>query len=123
MDKSEPLPIDWDKWRRVWDEYRRDLERRYGVRRGVDGDPFPGKNMLADELLGLWTVGQPGGEHPVELSEVTFPAFGKRWTGERVRYIGVTIDGVGLEGRSELAATLEELDQILGNLVHDRAMP
>lgn len=124
MDKTAPLPVDWDEWRQVWEEYRRDLEQRYGVRRGVDGDPFPGMNMLADEILGRWTIGQVASiAHPVELSEVTFPELGKGYGTDRVRYIGVTIDGVGVEGRSELAATFEELDEILGGLVHERAMP
>jgi hypothetical protein len=121
MDTTIALPVDWNEWRQVWDEYRTSLEKRYGVRRGVDGNPFPGKNFLADEILGTWTVGQGGRTHPVELSEVTFPALDG--TSNRTRYIGVSIDGVGGVGRSELVATFAELDDLLAGLVHDGTMP
>ena len=112
MDRTTELPMDWNEWRVMWEEWREEFETRAGVRRGVIGDPFPGKNMLADEILGTWTLGEPGTGgtrlRPVELSEATF-------MGRRI--IGVTVDGVGGKGEGTTVSTFAELDNVLAEIV------
>jgi len=120
-DPTAPLPLDWNQWRKVWATWLTSFEARYGVTRGCAGDPFPGRNLMSDEVLGTWTVGQTGDRRPVELSEVTFPDLAN--PGSTVRLVGVTIDGVGLAGTGTTVATLGELDTILADLVHGRQLP
>lgn len=118
MDTTTELPMDWNQWRAMWDEWREGFETRAGVRRGVAGNPFPGKNMLADEILGTWTLGEPGTDgtrlRPVELSEATF-------MGRRI--IGVTVDGVGTAGQGTTVSTFAELDNVLAEIVRGNPLP
>ena len=115
MDRTTGLPMDWNEWRVMWEEWREGFETRAGVRRGVTGDPFPGKNMLADEILGTWTLSAAGARlRPVELSEVTF-------MGRRI--IGITVDGVGTAGQGTTVSTFAELDDVLARIVAGDPLP
>lgn len=118
MDTTTELPMDWNQWRAMWEEWRGGFESRWAVRRGVTGNPFPGKNMLADEILGTWTLGEPGTDgtrlRPVELSEATF-------MGRRI--IGVTVDGVGTAGQGTTVSTFAELDDVLARIVAGDPLP
>ena len=97
------LPIDWNDWYKAW----RAWEGEHLVRRAAPKFK-PGKNMLADEILGCWHV--PAGL--VELSAVTMPDLsgepGRR--GERVRYIGITFS----DDRTDLVDSFADLEKVLG---------
>lgn len=120
-DPAEPFPVDWRAWRALWADWRPAFESRHGVSRWNtrrDGRcPFEGRNLLADEVLGVWAIGTPGRRRAVELSEVTFTI------GETCRYIGVTIDESGPGGTTGLASTFAELDEILAPLATGPAVP
>lgn len=67
---TTPFPLDWNEWREMWDEWRAtrsaDILKRSSYK-------FPGKNFIADEVLGVWGITFPDGSgRAVELSETTF---------------------------------------------------
>lgn len=101
------FPLPWNEWREQWRAWM-DLRRPTSV-----GRIMPGKNLLAEEILGTFET--PNGK--AELSEVTFPVFGRaereRTGKERARYIGVTF-GVGRAEDGGVVATFAELDRMLG---------
>lgn len=89
------------------------MSTRCGLRRSGS----PGKNFIADEVLGTWSV---NGRN-VELSEVTFPNLSERDENGRlkqfqVRYIGITFGtGGGSDAPdSPLVSTFAELERELG---------
>jgi len=109
------LPLDWDEWRKEWKAWKSAHEddlRPIGAMRSA----FPGKNFLADEVLGVWKVNG----RAVELSEVVFPNLSERdaATGrlieKRIRSIGITFDGVGTKGTGAVVGSFAELENALG---------
>lgn len=94
------LPLDWDEWRREWQTWR--LEHAYAL----EPRPkcIPGKNLLADEIIGTFCVLPTG--RTVELSEVTFPDLTTR--DARGNLTGATVRGIGLTFA----------DDRTGNVVH-----
>lgn len=95
-----PFPADWNKWREQWDTYN---IQGTPVHPSKVKDRFPGKNFMADEILGYWQVG----DHIVELSEGTGI--------HRERFIGVTVDAAG-SGEGFLVWSFAELDKELARL-------
>jgi hypothetical protein len=109
MDKNAPFPTDWNEWRAEWREWIG--EQTAAGRLTRTSYRFPGRNFMADEILG--TYGIPRGDgtgRNVELSEVL-------WTvGESVRYVGITYGEGGQRytpsetGGNNLPATFAELE-------------
>lgn len=106
QDKTEPFPLEWNAWREQWAAWLAE-QREAGTLRPTSFR-FPGKNFLADEVLGTWSV---NGRN-VELSEVTFPALGERPRRD-VRYVGVTY-GTGADADGAVVPTFAELERELG---------
>ena len=108
--RAEPFPVPWDDWRPLWQAWlARQLEHGTFA---PTAWRFPGKNFLADEILGTWSV---AGRN-VELSEVTFPSLEPGTRGERRRYVGVTFGtGAGADS-GPVVGTFVELEQALGLL-------
>ena len=107
MNRTDPLPTDWNLWRSVWAEWLTDKRSTGQVR--PTSWRFPGRNFLADEVLGTFSI---NGRN-VELSEVTFPSLGER-PARTIRYVGVTF-GTGAEvDGGAVVSTLAELDKVLG---------
>ena len=104
---DEPFPVDWNEWRKVWSAWRADFAETMGR----TSFRFPGKNMLADEILGTWSI---NGRN-VELSELTMPDFGVR-PERRLRFVGITFGtGAGSdEPDNPVVATFHELEKELG---------
>lgn len=100
------LPLDWDEWRRQWNEWRNSHSEIL-----KPASKFkPGKNFLADEILGVYSVNG----RLVEISELTFPNLSER--DERgfllrhdVRAIGLTFEEGGT-----VVHSFEELERELG---------
>lgn len=68
------------------------------------------RNLLADEVLGVWGING----RAVELSEVTFPVLGER-PRRTERLIGITFGGSGGdERRTDIVRTFGELERALG---------
>ena len=104
MDKTENFPTDWNAWRMMWDDWK--AENKTHLCR--TSFKFGGKNLLADEVLGIWRVG----DRTVELSEVTFPDCSGH-TRDTLRYIGITYGtGAGTEA-GPLVRTFAELEEAL----------
>lgn len=87
VSSSDPFPLDWNEWRTQWNEWR---DNAHGLNH-YSHNPFPPKNFLADEVLGVFRVGA----NIVELSEVTFPNLSDRDENGRLidrrdRYVGIT---------------------------------
>lgn len=101
------FPIDWNEWRAEWKEQRSTLrlDGKTSVPRGM----FPGRNFLADEVLGVFRT-QDG--RWVELAEVTFPALGR--DGVPHRYVGLTFDDGNDSREAVLAESWDELRSLLG---------
>ena len=104
------LPLDWNEWRKEW--------RDWFAAHKADFKPtrkrFPGKNFLANETLGTWSVNRK----IVELSELTFPNLSERdergfLLNHDVRAIGITY-GVGVDGSGSVVHSFEELERELG---------
>lgn len=80
------FPLDWDEWRKEWNAWKSDHAddlRPTSFR-------FPGKNFLADEILGTWSI---NGRN-VELSEVRFPNLSER--DERGSLKHFDVRGIGI---------------------------
>jgi hypothetical protein len=102
------LPMDWDQWQAEWREWRSAHPELKTVRKAI-----PGKNFLADEIIGTFKM--PNGR-TVELSEVTFPNLVERdpqtgqLSNDYVRGIGLTwVDdraGTVVHSFAELEAAL-----------------
>lgn len=106
-DYTEPFPVDWHAWRRLWDKWR--FAQRHELRGSSYRFPRE-KNLLADEVLGVWSINA----RSVELSEITFPALGER-PRRLVRYVGITFgESGGGERNTELASSFAELELELG---------
>lgn len=110
MVTTETFPLDWGEWHAEWQAWLKAHEGPYmrSVRKFK-----PGKNFLADDILGCWQV--PNGL--VELSEVTFPNLSERdpQTGRlldfNTRYVGVTWSR---DGEQPLVRSFDELEEVLG---------
>jgi len=106
------FPLDYDQWRREWVAWCARQERT-GTFRGIRNSPFTGRNFLADEVLGVWTVCG----RAVELSSVVFPNLEERdaATGKlidkRIRRIGITF---GDETEPRVVGSFSELEDALG---------
>lgn len=98
------FPVDWTAWRAEWDAWR----EQHRDEMGATSWNFGPKNMLADEVLGKWSING----RPVELSEVTMPDFSKGYGADRVRYVGITF-GSGVPDAA-IVASWGELDRALG---------
>jgi hypothetical protein len=104
------FPIDWNEWHEQWRNWR----TAYGLK-NAHHYPFPGKNFLADEVLGVYNVRG----RTVELSEVTFPNLSERdaKTGRlierRNRFVGVTWFDNGECVSGGLAESFSQLEAIL----------
>lgn len=98
-DRHAELPMDWDQWRQLWAAWKADHAdqlQRSSFR-------FPAKNIMADEVLGVWRIAG----RTVELSEVTFLG---------ARGIGITFgEGSGTwVPENGVVHTFAELEQELG---------
>lgn len=109
METDQVFPADWTEWRQGWQEWKsahvEDL-RPTSFR-------FPGKNFMADEILGTWSV---KGRN-VELSEVTFPNLSERDENGQLRRFQVRSIGITFESdasSSPLVCTFGELERELG---------
>ena len=101
------LPLDWNEWREEWGKWRERHSDSLKPARKFK----PGKNFLADEILGVFEVNG----RRVELSELTFPNLSER--DERgmlihkdVRAIGLTFD----DDETNVVHSFEELERELG---------
>lgn len=105
---AEPFPLDYTAFKNL---FRGWLAGEVGAGRMTRTSyQFPGRNFMADEVLGVWSrVYENGTGLNVELSMVTFPGIGYR--AEPVRYVGITIgDGGGRwVPRNGLVRTFDEL--------------
>jgi hypothetical protein len=102
MDTTAPFPLDWHAWRAEWDAWR----QAHADHLKSTVYKFEGRNVMTDEVLGVWHV---NGRN-VELSEVYF---GVR---DPVRYIGITFGTAAGCDRPEapLVASFAELEHELG---------
>lgn len=101
MSKFDDFPVDYDDFMPLWEDWRLSYIRKELMPTSWD---FGRKNLLADEVLGKWSINGK----PVELSAVVFTIGATR------RYIGVTIGGEGDHNETGLAASFDELEKILG---------
>lgn len=98
------FPTDWTEWSARWTQWR----TAYGLK--PSRSAIRGKNFLADDVLGTYEV-RAG---IVELSEVTFPGFGKEDRDRRFRYVGIT--WMGEHGKSingGIVSTFAELESAI----------
>lgn len=106
----DTFPLDWDQWRKLWTEWLVVNEPK--MKRVAKA--FPGKNFLANEILGTWIVGGK----LFELSEVVFPNLedrdpqtGRLLEGDK-RRIGVTFrEG---DGKDIVVGSFEDLERVIG---------
>ena len=66
MSNTDEFPLDYTEWKPLWYRW---IERQ--IKAGVaqrTGYRFPRKSLMADDILGIWRIG----DHNVELSDVTF---------------------------------------------------
>lgn len=108
VDRDAQFPTDWNEWWKVWTAWKRHHDLLPTSYR------FPGKNLLADEVLGTFSI---NGRN-VELSEVTFPNLSERdengrLRDHRVRMVGITF-GIGVDQAGAVATTFAELERELG---------
>ncbi len=107
---SGTFTLDWDAWQAQYAAWY----RRHGRELVPVAKAIPGKNFLADEILGTYRL--PSGRI-AELSEITFPnlterdpATGRLLDGHH-RSIGITF----ADDRSgKVVASFEELEHELG---------
>lgn len=99
------FPIDWDEWSKEWRKWVAGTDALgKSVRRP---DAFKGKNFLADDVLGYFTINGVA----VELSEVTFPDFTQpAWRADHVRYVGITY--INAEGEMESGDLVDSFDAL-----------
>jgi hypothetical protein len=108
IDRTAPFPMDWNAWRVLWGAWLAEQEANGTLTRS--SFRFPGKNFLADEILGVWRVEG----RTAELSETTFPSLEPGSRGAHHRFVGVTFGtGAGMEAGG-VAGTFEELERALG---------
>lgn len=110
---TDQFPIDWDEWQAQWQEWLADNVHRLH-RTSLRA---PGKNFLADKILGIWGINYANGSGTaVELSEVTMPDFGAgRGWATRKRYVGITwIPGPGKTEAGGVVESFAELEAALG---------
>lgn len=101
MSEAEVFPVDWDQWREQWQAWR---EAR-AADLGPTSYRWPSdKNILADEVLGRWSVNG----RPVEFSEVTFRI------GETRRYVGLTFGEAASNDATALVDSFAALEEVLG---------
>ena len=106
MDTSQPFPSDWHVWRTQWGQFLAAAGEHFAP----TDTRAPGKNFLADDIIGTWNVNG----RDVELSEVTMPNFRDR-RGDRVRYVGLTFILPGNITRAgDVVSTFAELAEALG---------
>lgn len=103
------FPLDWDKWRDEWTTWLGQNIQRMKLARS----PFPGKNFLADEILGCWEIDGK----LFELSEVVFPNLedrderGNLIRGDK-RRIGITFrEG---DGENVVVGSFADLETAIG---------
>lgn len=104
MADEQQFPIDWTEWDKAWHAWTQAHAMRRSHAR------FPGKNFLADEVLGVYSMNG----RAVELSAVTFPDLGSGSMERKRRYVGITWlgdDGSTINGG--LASTFADLDELL----------
>lgn len=104
IDEREPFPLNYDEWKVLWRQWLADRKAEGTFRPSSWRFPQE-KNLLADEVLGVWSIN----DRNVELSAVTF-TLGP----DHDRYIGVTFGtGAGTDSGG-IAETFSELRAILG---------
>lgn len=83
---SAGFPLDYREWREAWRKWIARQESAGTLRPTRGAGRFPGRNILADRILGRWTVNAHG--RLVELAEGTFPDLisGRG----RHRFVGIT---------------------------------
>jgi hypothetical protein len=103
-DTDRKFPVDWTEWHAEWIAWREQQTFK------PSAVTFGKKNMLADDVLGIYDLS--GGA--VELSEVTFPGFGAEDRGKTFRYVGITWAVKGKRNvNGGLVETFGELEQAL----------
>lgn len=106
---TNPFPTDWTVWNAEWKEWKA-RHAKFLLRTSLRA---PGKNFLADDVLGTW--GLASLERAVELSEVTMPDFGKGYGADRVRFVGITwVNADGTTESGGVVGTFDDLDRALG---------
>jgi hypothetical protein len=106
------FPIDWNEWSAAWHQWL----TAHADKLGPTLTRFPGKNVLADEVLGTFEIEG----RTVELSEVTFPNLSERdereiLKNERHRFVGICWEKDAQDSReSALAENFDELERLLG---------
>lgn len=104
------FPTDWNEFETQYNRWRGAIDVAHSVvRLRNSAAKFPGRNMLADEVMGIYKTDAG----VVELSAVTFPGFGAEDRGKTFRYIGITwlVDGKNVNGG--LVDTFAELESAL----------
>lgn len=121
--RNDTFPIGWDEWRKEWSEWlhagqKPNTHYRPGLNH-YGRSPFPPKNFLADEVLGVFRIGSK----IVELSEITFPNLSERDESgrlieKRVRMVGITywVNNGEKEGTESggVVSSFAELEAALG---------
>lgn len=100
------LPLDWNEWRAEWSGWRASHADNLKPARKFK----PGKNFLADEILGTFKVNG----RLVEISELTFPNLSER--DERGFLIHKDVRAIGLtfEDGGTVVHSFQELERELG---------
>lgn len=112
MNKDTPFPLGWDQWRTQWLAWKDAHTGPGGLLPAHKDVRFPGKNFMADEILGVWKL--PSGRH-VELSEVTFPDLTKPPTRtDYKRFVGITFMVNGITEAGDVVDTFAALEHALG---------
>jgi len=107
---TEPFPLDWEEWQTAWREWLNAHADDLKPTR----ERFPGKNFMADEVLGTWKIAG----RLVELSTFRFPNLEERDDAGRLiekehRSVGIT-RGIGADSNGDVAASFAELERMLG---------
>lgn len=116
MMTTTTFPMDWDEFDNQFTAWfvghlRSDRLRRTSFR-------IPGKNFMADEVMGTYHVAGPDGSHEsgrnVEIATFVFPALGERPHRDE-RCIGLTFSRGGDDREaSPVVRSFAELDEALG---------
>jgi hypothetical protein len=101
------LPMDYHDWRKEWNEWK---AANANYLKDVRRSPFQGKNFLADQILGVWSVNG----RIVELSEVVFPNFVERDANGHLMHYDVRRIGLTFEDDTAVVDSFSELEEVLG---------
>lgn len=108
MDKEDSFPLDWNEWSYQFAVWITEQTESGKLKRS--SYKFPGKNFMADEILGVWEITLPdSSSRVVELSETTFMEFrgvGITYAAGDERYLPSDLG----DDRSNVCHTFAELE-------------